>query len=390
MKRVVVWLLGLALGAGLLFTPVAHAAGKPSSRPPGIAAAETLSQVTGIAISPLLGVGAVGAFRYFKTPEPHRARLSWYAQPWFWGPALLLVGLCFLKDALGPAVPTALKKPLDVAEVFENKLSGLIATGAILPMTLDLFRSFEMEAQAGLAGAGIAALDAGGMLGWLMVPLALVAYMAVFLVSHSINILILVSPFATVDAALKAFRMFLLSTVAGTSFVSAEAGAAWSLLIVLVCLPLTGWAFRLAVFGHVFAWDYLSMARRRVVVGDGAATAFLARQVGSVPRRTMGRVRRDEQGRMVFTWRPWLVGKPREQVLAATSHAIGRGFFHSELLETNGEESDDVLNFPPRYNTHEEELGRLLGVSEVRDVGLRAMWAWVRSLFVGRPARAES
>ena len=50
---------------------------------------------------------------YATTPEAERARLSWYAQPWFWGPALLVVGLCFLKDALGPAVPTALKKPVD-------------------------------------------------------------------------------------------------------------------------------------------------------------------------------------------------------------------------------------------------------------------------------------
>ena len=388
MRRVVVGLIGLAVVAGVLFTPVSLAAGKPSARPPGVSAAETLSQVTGVAISPLLGVGAVGAFRYFRAAESERAGLSWYAQPWFWGPALLVVGLCFLKDALGPAVPTALKKPLDVAEVFENKLSGLIATGAILPMTLDLFRSLGVESQAGLGGAGIAALDAGGLLGLLMVPFALVAFVAVFLVSHAINVLILVSPFATVDAALKAFRAFLLSTVAGTSFLSTELGAAWSLMIVLACLPLAGWAFRLAVFGHVFAWDYVSLARRRVVVGNGPCMAFLARTVCKVPRRTLGHVRRDEAGNMVFTWRPWLVGKPREHLLPAAPHAIGRGLLHSELLVTNGEESDDILNFPPRYNTHEREVAEALGLGEVRDVGLRAMWAWMRSVFAGRPARA--
>jgi len=89
---------------------------------------------------------------------------------------------------------------------------------------------------------------------------------------------------------------------------------------------------------------------------------------------------------MVFTWRPWLVGSPRSVQLPASAHAIGRGLLHAELLETRGEDSDDVLNFPPRYNTHEPALAEALGLSEVRDVGLRAMWAWVRSLFGGRPA----
>lgn len=386
MRRVVRWVGMLGLVLGLMASPVAEAAGKPAGRPPGAAAAETLSQVTGIAISPLLGVGAVGAYRYFKTPESGRAALSWYAQPWFWGPALLVVGLCALKDALGTAVPTALKKPLDVAEVFENKLSGLIATGAILPMTLDLFRTLGLEGQAGMAGAGLAALDANGLLGLLMVPVAFIAYAAVFLVSHAINILILVSPFGTVDAALKSLRTGLLATVAGTSFVDDRLGAAWALVIVLACLPLAGWALRLAIFGHVFAWDYVSLARTRTRVGGGPLRAFLARRVGHAPRRTYGTVSRDPAGNMVFTWRPWLVGSPRSVQLPASAHAIGRGLLHSELLETRGEDSDDVLNFPPRYNTHEPALAEALGLSEVRDVGLRAMWAWVRSLFGGRPA----
>jgi hypothetical protein len=182
--------------------------------------------------------------------------------------------------------------------------------------------------------------------------------------------------------------MLVLSSVAGTSFASPKAGAAWAIVIVLVCLPMAGWAFRLAVFGHVFAWDYLSMARHRTVVGKGPILAFLARKVGHVPRRTLGHARRDEAGNIVFTWRPWLVGTPRTLSLPAAPHAIGKGFFHSELLETRGDESDDILNFPPRYNSHEEELGGALGVNEVRDVGLRAMWAWLKSLFVGKSVRA--
>ncbi len=389
MKRVLSWLILSLLVLGLYAPPKVEAA---DTKPPGIAAAETLSQVTGIAISPLLGVGAVGAYRYIQTPPPQRAKLSWYAQPWFWGPALLIVGLCFLKDALGPAVPTALKKPFDVIEVFENKLSGLVATGAIVPMALDMFKTFAPESQAGLAGAGFAALDLSSLWGALMVPFALLVYGIVFIVSHAINILILISPFASVDAALKAFRLFLLSTVAGTSFLSPKLGAFWSILIILCCVPLAGWALRLAIFGHTFAWDLLTFARTRTQV-DKAPWAFLARKVSGVPRRTLGRITRDDAGNLTFTYRRWLVMPARTISLPANRHAVGRGFLHPELLEVTAEGTDDILDFPPRYNTHESSLASGLGLTEVHDVGLRAAISWLKELLglgsaTPQPARA--
>lgn len=385
MKRILSVLVLSLLLMGLI---PANRVAAAESKPPGIAVAETLSQVTGIAISPLLGVGTVGAYRYYQTPPAQRSRLSWYAQPWFWAPALMIVGLCFLKDALGPAVPTALKKPFDVVEVFENKLSGLVATGAIVPMALDMFRTFAPETQAGLEGAGLAAIDLSRFWGALMVPFALLVYGIVFIVSHAINILILISPFASVDAALKAFRLFLLSTVAGTSFLSPKLGAVWAFLIILCCIPLAGWAFRLAIFGHIFAWDLLTFARTRTRVGSDPAMAFLAKPVAGVPHRTLGTVKAETSGTLTFTYRPWLVLPARSIPLPGKAHAIGKGFLHADLLEVQGEEHEDVLNFPPRFNTHEEALASGLGLQEVRPVGLRAIVHWFKSLLGGSAAQS--
>ena len=89
--------------------------------------AQTISTITGVAISPLLGMGAVGAWQYFKwqgTAESTRGPLPWYANPLFWLPALLIVGLVGAKDVFGTAAPSALKKPFDIAELLENKISG--------------------------------------------------------------------------------------------------------------------------------------------------------------------------------------------------------------------------------------------------------------------------
>ena len=120
--------------------PPARRSGKST---PGLEAAQAISTITGVAISPLLGVGAVGVMKYFKTPPDKRAKLPWYAQPWFWGPALLLVALAFVKDTFGTALPTAAKKPFDVAEAIENKISGLVAAGAFVPLIAMIFTSVE-------------------------------------------------------------------------------------------------------------------------------------------------------------------------------------------------------------------------------------------------------
>ena len=171
--------------------------------------AQTISMITGVAISPLMGVGAVGAYQYFhaQTPE-QKARLPWFAQPLFWVPALLLVGACFVKDTAGTMLPSVVKKPFDVAETVEHKISGLVATGAFVPIAASIFHAPNATG-ASLSAMGFAAIDLHWLYNGIMVPVSMAAFVVVFLASNAINILILLSPFTTVDAALKSFRLFI-------------------------------------------------------------------------------------------------------------------------------------------------------------------------------------
>lgn len=370
------------------------AAGTPApAKLPGVTAAEAVSQVTGMAISPALGVGAVGAWRYFHTPAEQRGALAWWSQPWFWVPALGLVLLVFAKDAAGPVLPTVLKKPCDVAELFENKFSALLATGAVIPLAWSISRSLAPDGGSAMAGTGVAAIDFSPLVGLLTVPVALAAYVAVFLVSHVIQVLILISPFGTVDAALKAFRLFLLSTVAGTSLASPNLGALWSGLIILACLPLAGWAFRFLTFGQIFAWDIATFHRLRRVPEATDNRAFLTMKLGGAPRRTYGWLTRNDAGQLVFRYRPWLVLAVRSVTLPAGQYAIGRGFIHPELLQLDmppgSGKAVDLLDFPPRYKGHEKLLGQAYGVTEIHEVGLRAMWSWVRRSLTGAGPEIE-
>ncbi len=314
MKRIFAICLIVALVAST-FTALAATKAEPAAplaeksksdgKTPGLAAATALSTITGVAISPLLGVSAVGAYTYFQTPPEKRASLSWYAQPWFWLLGTALVAVCFLKDTIGTALPTALKKPLDVAEAFENKVSGLVAAGAFVPMVASVFPSLISHDSASLAAPWfMAVINPAGLLNFVMVPIAMVSFVIVWLAAHSINILILLSPFTTVDAALKSFRLFLLSFITGGSLMDPVLGAGISLIIIFIAYFIAGWSFRMTVLGSVYIWDVIALRRTRTVPQRNEVWAFLYAEINKVPIRTYGRLIRDEAGRMTFEYRP--------------------------------------------------------------------------------------
>ncbi|HLP76477.1 MAG TPA: hypothetical protein VK327_06100 [Candidatus Paceibacterota bacterium] len=389
MKSRAVAILTLVLCLSV-FTATAATTSQPNQKPPGEEIAQTISMITGVAISPLLGVGTVGAWQYFKAKTPEqKAKLHWYANPLFWGPALLLVTLCFVKDTAGTALPTALKKPLDVADTIEHKISGLVATGAFVPLAVSIFQSHGGDG-ASLGAAGFAVIDLSWLYNAFMIPVSMVAFFIVFLASNAINILILLSPFTTVDAALKGFRATVLASVAVTAWANPWIGAAWALIVILFAYVIAGWSFRLSHFGLVFVWDFVTLRRKRFVPDATANKMFLSRKLNKVPARTYGKLQRDEQGNLVFQYCPWLILPARTLVLPAGRLEAGRGFFYSEILRVEGDEAKTIMLLPPRYLGHEDQVAKIHGLAGVRDVGILAAWAWFKGMFGGKSLPAAA
>ncbi len=375
----------LSLAASVV---TASATTQPSSTPnslPGREIAEHISLITGVAISPLLGVGSVGAYQYFKAKTPEqKARLAWYANPMFWVPALLLVVACFVKDTAGTALPTVAKKPLDIAETVENKISGLVATGAFIPIASSIFQASGSGDGASLNAAGFAAIDLSWLYNGIMVPISMAAFVIVFLASNAINILILLSPFTTVDAALKAFRLAILGTVAASSLANPWIGAAWALVVILLSSLIAGWSFRLSHFGLATVWDFCTFRSSRFRPDPAANKMFLWRKINKVPARTYGALKRDEKGNLVLTYRPWLVLPPRTLVLPEGRYAVGKAVFYRAIQRLQGEDAQSLLLLPPRYRGHEEELVRIYQLTGTRDIGLRAAWKWLKESLGGK------
>ena len=154
--------------------------------------------------------------------------------------------------------------PFDILEALENKISGLVAAGAFVPFVVTIFHQPSSEA-AMWSSLGFATADLSWLYNALMIPAALLVFGVVWLVGNTINVLILLSPFTTVDAALKSARLALLATIPATAWINPWVGAVWAGIIVVVCYCLAGWSFRLTCFGAVFVWDTLTFRHRRFV-----------------------------------------------------------------------------------------------------------------------------
>lgn len=391
--------LALVLVVPLAFAGAVKAPAASSDRSPGAPIATALSTVTGIAISPLLGTSAYGAYQWITAKDDAtRAKLPWYAQPHFWLPALLVVGICAAKDALGTAVPPGLKKPLDVLEVIENKFSGLVAAGAVVPFALDAMAKLLMSgnhpvaagplfASSGLATISLASVDLHWLLDILALPFGLAVFAVVWLASHAINVLILLSPWGAIDAALKASRTALLGLIVLTATINPWVGAALSLVVILVAWLVAGWAFRLMVFGTIFSWEFLTRKRHRFTPAENDNALFSGPSLPGVPVRTYGRLVQRTEGGLEFVYRPWLRLPVRVAPVpaAAKQLGVGEGMFFSDIVTESGV---TLFSLPPRYRGHEETLVRayLMG-GGVKPAGLRRAWGALRELLGGRTLR---
>lgn len=361
---------------------------------PGVALAESVTQVTGTAISPLLGVSAVGAWKYVQTPENQRHLLPWYCHPWAWGSGFFLLSLVFLKDFLGTAAPGIVKKPLDFAELFEDKASALVASTAFVPLVALAMAQVDAiplaqqpTAMASSAELGFASVPTLAMMEnpWvrfaIYTPVLMVCFLVVWLSSHAINVLIALSPFSMVDTLLKLSKAGLLIMVTAASFIHPLLGLAICLPIIALAAYLSGWAFRFGVFGTMFGWDLL--LSRRVTEEDvkEGVRCFTARKLLGVPVRTYGTLKVNELGMHVFRHRRWLVATAQELTLEQPLDGVTKGMLHPTLTRRDMEgRARATFLLAPRYRSSEEHIGTHLGIQEITDSslrrGLKAVKVW--------------
>lgn len=390
--------LVLVIVAPFAFAAAAASPASTKDSSPAAPIATAISTVTGIAISPLLGTSGYGFYKWITAKDSAaRAALPWYAQMKFWLPAMLLVLVCAAKDSFGTVVPPGLKKPLDVLETIENKFSGLVAAGAVIPFAMDAMSGIlfggnaptaaaPLFAPIGVAAIQLAAFDATWLLNLLTVPFGIAVFVMVWLASHAINVLILLSPWGTIDAGLKAARTALLGLITLTATMNPWVGAVLSLVVIVISYFVAGWAFRLTVFGSIFCWEFVTRRCSRFTPAENNNAMFAGAHLPSVPIRSYGRLVKRSDGGLEFVYRPWLVLAPRVAPVPLEPQAltVGTGAFFSDIV---GHEDRTEFSLPPRYRGHEEQLARVYGIAGVRPIGLHKAWSELREMLGGRAVK---
>src|SRR5690606_8938977 len=96
----------------------------------------------------------------------------------------------------------------------------------------------------GVATLHLAAIDWSWLLNILTVPFGIAVFAVVWMASHAINALILLSPWGAIDAALKAARTALLGVLTATAAIDPWVGAILSLVVIVIAYFVAGWSFR--------------------------------------------------------------------------------------------------------------------------------------------------
>jgi hypothetical protein len=134
------------------------------------------------------------------------------------------------------------------------------------------------------------------------------------------------------------------------------------------------------VFGQVYVWDFLTFRQFRFSPAYDANWMFLARQIQKTPTRTYGKLIRSDEGRLTFEYRPWIFLPARKLELPEGKYAVGRGLIYSEIVAVEGGKTPSIFILPPRYRSHEADLGTIYQIT-VQDVGLlkgfKTVWNWL-------------
>lgn len=359
--------------------------------------AKEVSKAVGVSISPLLGMSALGAYHYWTTPAAARGSLRWHSSPLFWGPLLVILLACTVKDSakLLLPVPKAVLVPLDALEAVENKISGLIGIFFILSsiggiergaLTSLLQKSIFSIAY---AAEGIPSPDPLSLIKLtLLSTLLLFCFFVVWLVSHTINILILLCPFSSIDFMLKMARNSILAILVTASLIHPYLGLAVSLSIVFFAYLAAGWSFRFMIFGSVFSLDILQRRSKNHSPDNTSIKAFSGEDLANAPAMSYGFIRRTDKLTLEFTYRPWLI-LPARTVPApepCERLELGKGTLSPIVLEQrkNHNSYRTLFRLRPLYKSHEASVARALGITSIRDVGvsrgLKEGWKWLTGL----------
>ncbi|MBE2204559.1 MAG: hypothetical protein IAE94_09510 [Chthoniobacterales bacterium] len=339
------------------------------------AVAESVSEATGLGISPFFVMGAMGTYKYWMASDFERPNLEWYCHPAVWGSIWALLLLCALKVTISSVVPGA-TKPLDAVERATKQVAGPVAgmsvAGTSVLKASAIFASTHQGAPRMLCASAL--MGGESLPAWfLLLTACFFGFGVVWLAFNAIDTLIFLCPFGAVEFVSKILKVGLVLLILGAAMLSPFLALLICAILILIATKIAGWAFRITVFGMVITTDYLFPWIARKKVDATNPHAFVACHQLRVPSRTYGRLTYAD-GEITFTYRPYLIFPQKRVKLPAVSRCVVRGVLMPSVSDTIPEKGSAKIMFPPRYRGKEELLSRGLMINEIRDCAIIRGW----------------
>jgi hypothetical protein len=346
-----------------------------------------LTELTGIAINPLLVTTAIGIYKNIVSSSDERRQLPWHYQPWY----LTICGILVLMSFLVSISPNIFNTPPQFSKVVElmNKGIGLVLA---LPVLYSLITSILPQLADNIY-AGLTANDTyihasiipfellAGLpqFLWLGITLALMffIFVAIWLLNYVFDFLIFLCPFGWADTALKTVRAFYFGLLLAASAINPVLGFILTLPVIVVAVLLFGWSVRRVVMSFFFLRDFI-IRKKETVIDDNGILAFSGPCL-KMPTKCMGRLN-EKDGKWTFDYRRAFIFK-KTITMDKTESLLKKGFLYSQVFDNR----KLLCSLPPRYQRIAEQVQTDLRIEKLEDTwlkkGIKAFIAWVKSLF---------
>jgi hypothetical protein len=187
-----------------------------SSHTQGAEIAAQFAKATGVAITPLMGMSFLGVTAWLQAPTEIRPLLPWYEQPYFWGAGMVLIIILWF----GHRIPV-INRGFKFIKIWESKVSAIVAIPAVGQSIVASLQAVPEQSRGALiwpldwligsAHAANEVTQVGQVVsaaGTAMVALiCLLGGAVVWLMFHTVNVLVILSPVGIVDWVLKGIRL---------------------------------------------------------------------------------------------------------------------------------------------------------------------------------------
>ncbi|MDR1676819.1 MAG: hypothetical protein LBS44_00320 [Deltaproteobacteria bacterium] len=358
-------------------------------------ATDEIQSTTGMALSPGLILFIKGGLNYLRAEK--KETLPWHSRWEFLLPLGGLLLLFFIKDFI-PFEP--LQKFLAAIEEGTMTLFGILGFLTVIPGLSNILTPViqsalntvgplfsTSQALAAVPGSGLGQDMVSGLSEILATVSGAAIFVAVWIVSNTVNVLCLVAP-GLAAPVLKGLRLSVVSALTALGLAHPFLGLLAALAIIIISLILFRWSLRLTIWGALFSFD-LIFRRWRIAETQTSASgvqAFagaMAVKYLKIPKRTLGQLRL-EGNQLFFYYRRFLLFK---RVVPVYGPYFVCRTLTSPILAIIGPTNrfQELFFFRLKTKSHENELVKTIGAQVGGDFGLlkssQKAWSWLSGLF---------